>query len=195
MKRCGAGNVCWIEFGQHVAPCHTVSDIAILLPPELLKAVERHTFPDEARRATTSARNPRQTAIAPPQRLGSDDITPATDHCSNRHRIDEPHGAEQPSYYWTWRLLSAGFRLAECCEIRRMSAEQVINDAADALEHHLALDLSWVFTAEELAALENDLDETDRQTTVPSPRSALAAARRRLLLKCQQRESGENSPP
>ncbi len=72
----------------------------------------------------------------------------------------EPPSARPPddqdtnrSYYWTWRLLTAGFRPRECASIRRLGLDDVYRDAVSAYEHGLDIELGWLFTGEELEEL------------------------------------------
>jgi hypothetical protein len=39
-----------------------------------------------------------------------------------------------PSYYWTWRLLKAGFSLDECVRIRQLDRGVILDDALQAVE-------------------------------------------------------------
>jgi hypothetical protein len=56
----------------------------------------------------------------------------------------------RPAYYWTWRLLSAGFRPGECAAIRQMTASDIFRQAAEAVQHGLDVEPRWLFTAAEL---------------------------------------------
>lgn len=44
----------------------------------------------------------------------------------------KPSSDERPSAYWTWRLIEAGFSVAECERIRGLSAEQIAADLQEA---------------------------------------------------------------
>ncbi len=54
----------------------------------------------------------------------------------------------QPSHYWTWRLLSAGFSPEECCEIRGLAPEIVLDHALRAADQGMQVDAEWFLAAE-----------------------------------------------
>jgi ATP-dependent DNA helicase RecQ len=58
-----------------------------------------------------------------------------------------PTSLSQPSYYWTWRLLDAGFSPDEVSEIRAMPPEVVRDHALRAADHGHAIDASWFLDA------------------------------------------------
>ena len=154
------------------------------LPRDVMQAIQWHTFKDAAPSSQPSVDSNHSTTSPeeiPPDELVSPDSVEPVDYVSqtsqyesfdqqavertrNRDiRIDDSHvttehDANQPAYYWTWRLLSAGFRLAECAEIRRCSTEQILEEAAQAVENNLTIDLKWLFTPEQITAME-DQDE------------------------------------
>jgi hypothetical protein len=108
-------------------------------------------------------------------------------------RFDVPHDLQpkssKPSYYWTWRLLSAGFRVEECCEIRRLSPAAIVREAVDAVNNGHPLDVRWVLTQEEISALEAEASSiTGQQQTVQTVEDehGLTASRRRLFQTCLQ---------
>ncbi|MEX0676739.1 MAG: RecQ family ATP-dependent DNA helicase [Pirellulales bacterium] len=57
----------------------------------------------------------------------------------------------QPSHYWTWRLLTAGFTPQECAAIRSLSLDVVLDHALRAADSGLEIDAAW-FLAPELVA-------------------------------------------
>lgn len=59
----------------------------------------------------------------------------------------------QPTYYWTWRLLEAGFKAPECAEIRSLSEDTVLDHVLQAAEEGLAVDLGWVLDPDQLRTL------------------------------------------
>lgn len=71
------------------------------------------------------------------------------------------------SYYWTWRVLTSGFRPRECASIRRLELEDVYRDAISAYEHGLDVELGWLFTGEELAELEQGQRAADPDSNAP----------------------------
>jgi len=69
--------------------------------------------------------------------------------------------AVQPSYYWTWRLLSAGFSAAQCEAIRGLSRETILDHALRALEEGRPVQAEWCLPAELLAALRQNVNPED----------------------------------
>ena len=69
------------------------------------------------------------------------------------------NSAVQPSWYWTWRLLSEGYTPAESAIVRQMSLDQVRDHAIQAAEagHNVAPD--WFFSEPQIAQLQQLLDE------------------------------------
>jgi len=64
-----------------------------------------------------------------------------------------------PEHYWTWRLLSGGITLSECCSIRRLSEHAVCEHLVLASRSGLRVDPRWVFTQADLAVLERVVKE------------------------------------
>ena len=59
----------------------------------------------------------------------------------------------QPSHYWTWRLLSAGFAPEECAAIRSLSVEVVLDHALRAADGGLEIDAAWFLSPELVAQI------------------------------------------
>ncbi|MCA9165489.1 MAG: RecQ family zinc-binding domain-containing protein, partial [Planctomycetales bacterium] len=59
-----------------------------------------------------------------------------------------------PTHYWTWRLLTAGFSVAECRAIQALSVEQVLDNALRAAEEGRTISPEWFLSAGEIATLE-----------------------------------------
>ena len=60
----------------------------------------------------------------------------------------------QPSYYWTWRLLAAGFGLDECAAIRNIKPEEVLDHAMRAADAGWPVRPQWCLSPKLTAALE-----------------------------------------
>jgi ATP-dependent DNA helicase RecQ len=66
-----------------------------------------------------------------------------------------PAGADpRPDYYWTWRLLAAGFPAEECCQIRGMTLEAVLDHASRALDEGLPVRADLCLAHELISALD-----------------------------------------
>jgi ATP-dependent DNA helicase RecQ len=71
-----------------------------------------------------------------------------------KSKIENPKSSPpRPPHYWTWRLLSAGFDVAECAEIRGLDAQAVLEHAAQAAEEGLVCEPAWVLSPAHLASL------------------------------------------
>jgi ATP-dependent DNA helicase RecQ len=75
---------------------------------------------------------------------------------SPREAIPHTPQAEgvQPSHYWTWRLLSAGFTPEECMAIRGVSRQVVIDHALQACEEGRIVRAEWCLSGDLIAAIE-----------------------------------------
>lgn len=79
--------------------------------------------------------------------------------------------SELPDCYWTWRLLSHGFRPRECASIRRLALSEIFEHARLAAERGWDVDLNWLFSAEQLEIL-GDLNDTATESRCTDPRLA-----------------------
>lgn len=61
--------------------------------------------------------------------------------------------APMPTHYWTWRLLAAGFTVAECQAIRGLSREEVVDHALRAVQEQRRVEPAWFFSEHELQRL------------------------------------------
>jgi ATP-dependent DNA helicase RecQ len=73
----------------------------------------------------------------------------------------------QPPHYWTWRLLAAGFSMAECMAIRGLSREVVLDHALRAAESGLAVRAEWCLPPERLAAIASVVGRTRAEQIRP----------------------------
>ncbi len=64
-----------------------------------------------------------------------------------------PDVASAP-YWWSWRLLSDGYSVADCAAIRRLKSDEILRHAIAAHESGLVLQARWFFGSSELSALE-----------------------------------------
>jgi ATP-dependent DNA helicase RecQ len=69
-------------------------------------------------------------------------------------RTGEPALSQQPSYYWTWLLLSRGFRAEECLLIRGITRDVLLDHVSQAAENGLAIQPEWILRQETIAALD-----------------------------------------
>lgn len=65
--------------------------------------------------------------------------------------------ASQPSHFWTWRLLSAGFKPAECAAIRGLEQPVIMDHALRALEAGLVVDARWFLSPLMIQAMQDTI--------------------------------------
>jgi hypothetical protein len=59
----------------------------------------------------------------------------------------------KPSYYWTWKLISAGFPPEQCAAIRGITRTTVFDDVLQAVKGGYEMRLEWIFSKELLQHL------------------------------------------
>jgi ATP-dependent DNA helicase RecQ len=76
-----------------------------------------------------------------------------------------PPDATEPTvratHDWTWRLLSSGFSLEDCVQIRNLSRDELLAHLARACEDQYTVKPSWIFSAEQIEQLDQVSDEAD----------------------------------
>ncbi|HRX80459.1 MAG TPA: RecQ family ATP-dependent DNA helicase, partial [Pirellulaceae bacterium] len=81
------------------------------------------------------------------------DSPPAERASAQQVRVDAPPGPK-PSHYWTWRLLSERFTLADCVAIRGLDEEAIVSHLSRSVDEGLAVQPSWFLDEEQLALVE-----------------------------------------
>jgi ATP-dependent DNA helicase RecQ len=61
---------------------------------------------------------------------------------------------EQPTHYWTWRLLCAGFTPDECAAIRALDCEVVLDHALRAADAGLPIQANWFLSEEQIRQID-----------------------------------------
>ena len=79
---------------------------------------------------------------------------------SHEERSDRTPG-QQPSYYWTLRMLESGFTSDECAAARGISPQVVVDHALQAIENGHAVQAQWFFRGEKLARLQEVVGTAD----------------------------------
>ena len=104
--------------------------------------------------------------------------------------------AVQPSHYWTWRLLSAGFSAAQCEAIRGLGRETILDHALRALEEGWPVRAEACLSAELLAALRQHVGPDD-PPEVRAVLTRLPPGTRYeevvLFLKCRQQAAADGA--
>jgi len=99
-----------------------------------------------------------------------------------------------PSYYWTWRLLSQGFSLAECMTIRGLTREVVIEHALRAVEDGCRVRAEWCLSSGVLKAMEAAIGSGAPSrigAILPQLPPGTRYEEVQLYLKCRQQGSDE----
>jgi ATP-dependent DNA helicase RecQ len=180
------------------------------LPPELavklggIDAAANARPGDRAKAAAPSA--PRQGARPPalPPEGPPDDIEeeaakplgrPASEAPGPTSGSGESDGAvvERPSYFWTWQLLADGYSLAQCCAIRGLAEESVVDHLLLAAETGLHVELEWVLSSAQAAALASAVGDALPERIVPLLERLPAGTRHEHVLlfhKCRAFRAG-----
>jgi ATP-dependent DNA helicase RecQ len=73
-----------------------------------------------------------------------------------RFRADPPsEGVVQPTFYWTWKLLTEGYTREQLTQVRKIDQATVFDHAIQAGENGLPLEASWLLDQETISELEN----------------------------------------
>jgi len=67
--------------------------------------------------------------------------------------------ATKPNFYWTWKLLSEGYSVAEVEQVRSMDTETVLEHTLRAAEDRLAVEPNWVLSDTKQTFLNQFVDE------------------------------------
>ena len=111
------------------------------------------------------------------------------DPCATAAANDVDSAADQPSHYWTWRLLCSGFSLAECEAIRGLPREMLLDHALQAVESGWQIRVQWCLGPELLTALESTIgpqEPEDLFFMLPNLPIGTRLKEVRLFLKCRR---------
>lgn len=95
---------------------------------------------------------------------------------------------EQPQHYWTWRLLSQGFKVDECMQIRGLAREVVLDHALRALESGWRVEVGWFLSPHVCEAIARVIGDTAPLRIRPLMAKLPAGIRYeevQLFLKCR----------
>lgn len=99
-------------------------------------------------------RTPPVPATAPLNEPAAPPATPPSDPPPAAPADPPPRAATQPTHYWTWRMLGAGFTVDECTAARGLQREVVLDHALRAIDAGWRVEARWFLTTEQLRALE-----------------------------------------
>lgn len=181
------------ERGARVMLGQEIFEESIQVPPEMVK----------------KARKPRRTRQQPAVRLSQvaagdqglkvPDLPVPGIHPLAHRVAHQPVGADvEPmtdDYVWTWRVLDAGFSLEECCAIRKLSSDTVLEHALQALEDGRVLRIESFLPPGQLAILKeivhSDPDKEDFPRDLPT---TVGLPDRIVHLYLKSRESSLDAP-
>ncbi len=109
-----------------------------------------------------------------------------------------PPAGSQPSHYWTWRLLSAGFVPEECAAIRGLGADVVLDHALRAGDCGLPIQADWFLTPSLIARLDKLIGDEPPERIRPLLARLPAGTRYehvQLYLKCRSQSADEPDFP
>ncbi|MBN2475709.1 MAG: RecQ family ATP-dependent DNA helicase [Pirellulales bacterium] len=156
------------------------------IPIELLKRLRGGEPSKPPRELSQPTSKPPQSASEPP---GSSRREPAP---GQTPPVSAP--AElQPSHYWTWRLLAAGFTVEQCAAIRGIEHEAVLDHALQAVESGWEVRPEWCLRRELLSALETSIGGNHPEQIRPLLDQLPPGARYeevQLYLRCREKTLG-----
>ncbi|HTU24411.1 MAG TPA: RecQ family ATP-dependent DNA helicase [Pirellulales bacterium] len=188
------------------AAAQPTAEIASATPPAASQSLARQEAP-----AAVPALAPQPGAAASPPRpivsasdlslseindellSESDEAAPAVAGSEIDPALAMQTAGGQPSHYWTWRLLAAGFASHECAAIRGFNADVVLDHALRAADCDWPVQVDWFLSADLIARLEKLIGAE------PPPRirpllSRLPAGTRyehvQWFLKCREQAAG-----
>jgi ATP-dependent DNA helicase RecQ len=136
----------------------------------LSDALWRKLDPTHRKAARTAPDNSSPSSIEPPVSRPAAEVEAAraveAPSAAARPTSSGEHTA-QPSHYWTWRLLSAGFTPADCAAIRSLAPEVVLDHALRAAEAGWAIDAKWFLSSEVVARIEAVVGPSDPERIRP----------------------------
>ncbi|MDG1874497.1 MAG: RecQ family ATP-dependent DNA helicase [Mariniblastus sp.] len=76
------------------------------------------------------------------------------------HRVDPPDANQiQPSFYWTWRLLSEGYSAEQLCQVRNLDRQTVFDHAIRAIENDYYGHPKWLLNEEKIHSIEHFVEQ------------------------------------
>ncbi|HEV7222108.1 MAG TPA: RQC domain-containing protein, partial [Pirellulales bacterium] len=147
--------------GQQIMVGRAVLETGLPLSPALARRFAparpaSRNQPADAGRSLTPA--PPTDALRDAERADHADAAlpespPATDVANAVAHAPATAGPVAGSHYWTWRVLSSGFSVAECMAIRGLEREVVLDHALRAADAGWTVDPGWFLSPESLQAL------------------------------------------
>ncbi len=81
-------------------------------------------------------------------------------------RVDLPDAEDvQPSFYWTWRLLTQGYRPHHIQQVRNLDQSTIFSHALRAAESDMPMKAEWLMEEDEISVLEAFVSEHPNQRT------------------------------
>ena len=78
----------------------------------------------------------------------------AEDDASVASRVDLPNAEDiQPSFYWTWRLLTQGYRPHHIEQVRNLDRSTIFSHALRAAESNMPMQAQWLMDESQIAIL------------------------------------------
>ena len=110
---------------------------------------------------------------------------------------DSSPAQDQPTHYWTWRLLTSGFSLEECMAVRGCEREVVLDHALRAAEEGWRVEMHWLLSAETIERLTETIG-TSAPSRIRPLLPKLPGVRYeevQFFLKCRSAANGAASDP
>jgi len=129
------------------------TDESVEATPKAIEAAAEYHEPIEQEEATPNI----VSATDAPQVEPANVLDTETIHTSDvaESRIDLPQAEDiQPSFYWTWRLLTQGYRPHHIQQVRNLDQSTIFSHAIRAAESNMPMKAQWLMDESQIAALE-----------------------------------------
>ena len=167
------------------------TDESVEATPKAIEAAAEYHEPIEQEEATPNI----VSATDAPQVEPANVLDTETIHTSDvaESRIDLPQAEDiQPSFYWTWRLLTQGYRPHHIQQVRNLDQSTIFSHAIRAAESNMPMKAQWLMDESQIAALETFVAGHPNQrpaSMLSDLPEGISAGQLLLFLKTQKRSA------
>jgi ATP-dependent DNA helicase RecQ len=189
------------DSGGQVMRKQREADFTLTLNPRLSRKLSRRRRAAQAEPAAKPAVPPnspvdtplRETSVSSPVDISSDgpmelETGDSPSQPETPRRAYDSATGPRPSHYWTWRLLSDRFTLAECAQIRRIDEATILSHLSRSADEGLEVAPEWFLEDHQLAAIQPlaELAPSERlRAVVEQLPAGLCYEHLALYLKCR----------
>ena len=135
--------------------------------PEAAQTTADYDEPIESPEVTSSIVPSVDMPQAEPTDVQAQEATEASATSADiEHRVDLPEAEDiQPSFYWTWRLLTQGYRPHHIQQVRNLDQSTIFSHALRAAESNMPMKAQWLMDEAQIATLESFVAAHPNQRT------------------------------